>query len=87
MNTNKGKNKCASKGGISTQDLSMDKYGTLVNEDHEIFSYGIPSGDGSYLGPTIALSLWCENMSRCKIFDEDPLNLFMLKLPPFCRNG
>ena len=30
-----------SKGGISTQALSMDKYGTLVNEDHEIFSYGI----------------------------------------------
>ena len=41
MNTNKEKNKCASKGGISTQDLSMDKYGTLVDEDHEIFSYGI----------------------------------------------
>jgi len=41
VNTNKGKNKCASKGGISTQDLSMDKYGTLVDEDHEIFSYGI----------------------------------------------
>ena len=41
------------------------------------------SWGGSYLGPTIALSLWCENMSRCKIFDEDSCNLLMLKLPPF----